>query len=129
MISGADSWQAIETFAQAKHEWLKQFLALPNGIPSHDTFARVFARLDPQQLQQCLGKWMESLATSLGGQVIAIDGKTLLGSFDLHAGQTGVHLLSAWASSCRLVLGQVKVSDKSNEITAIPELLKLLEIA
>lgn len=128
VISGADSWRAIETFGQAKLEWLEKFLALPNGIPSHDTFARVFARLDPQQLQQCLGKWMESLATSLGGQVIAIDGKTLRQSFDRNAGQTGVHLLSAWASSCRLVLGQVKVSDKSNEITAIPELLKLLEI-
>ena len=129
VISGADSCPALETFGLALLEWLEKFLALPNGIPSHETLARVFARLDPQQRKQCLGKWMENLAASVGGQVIAIDGKTLLGSFDRNAAQTGVHLLSARSWSCRLVLGQMKVAQKSNEITAIPELLKLLSIS
>lgn len=130
VICGADTWVAIETYAESKRDWLEQFLPLPNGIPSHDTFARVFARLDPEQFQQCFEQWIESLTTALGGQVIAIDGKTLRGSFDRSGCVSAIHLVSAWACGHRLVLGQVKkVEQKSNEITAIPQLLKMLEIA
>lgn len=129
VICGADSWVAIETYAVSKRDWLEQFLPLPNGIPAHDTFARVFARLDPEQFQQCFEQWIESLTTALGGQVIAIDGKTVRGSFDRSGGQSAIHMVSAWACGHGLVLGQVKVNEKSNEITAIPELLKMLEIA
>lgn len=129
VICGADSWVAIETYAQSKRDWLEQFLPLPNGIPSHDTFARVFARLDPEQLQQCFGQWIERLTTDMGGQVIAIDGKTVRGSFNRSGEHSAIHMVSAWACGHRLVMGQVKVDSKSNEITAIPELLNLLEIA
>ncbi|MBD1919518.1 ISAs1 family transposase [Microcoleus sp. FACHB-831] len=129
VICGADSWVAIETYACSKRDWLEQFLPLPNGTPSHDTFARVFARLDPKQLQQSFQEWMNSLTTSLGGQVVAIDGKVMRGSFDRNGEHSALHLVSAWASQHRLVLGQVKVEENSNEITAIPVLLNLLEIA
>lgn len=106
-----------------------QFLPLPNGIPSHDTFARVFARLDPDQFQQCFGQWIESLTTAVVGQVIAVDGKAVRGSFDRSGEHSAIHIVSAWACGQRLVLGQLKVDEKSNEITAIPELLNMLEIA
>ncbi len=129
VLSGADSWVAIETYAQAKLEWLQQFLALPNGIPSHDTIARVFARLNPQAFEQCFHQWVESITEAIGAQVIPIDGKTLRQSFDRNQGQKAIHVISAWASTHRLVLGQLKVDDKSNEITAIPKLLELLDIA
>lgn len=129
VICGADSWVAIETYACSKRDWLEQFLPLPNGTPSHDTFARVFAGLDPKQLQQSFEEWMNSLTTSLGGQVVAIDGKVMRGSFDRNGEHSALHLVSAWASQHRLVLGQVKVEENSNEITAIPVLLNLLEIA
>ncbi len=129
VICGADSWVAIETYGSSKREWLEQFLPLPNGIPSHDTFARVFARLEPQQFQQCFRQWIESLTTAFGGQVIALDGKTVRGSFDRSGEHSAIHMVSAWACGHRLVLGQVKVDEKSNEITAIPELLNLLEMA
>lgn len=129
VLSGASGWVAIETYAQAKQEWLKQFLALPNGIPSHDTIARVFARLDPVRFEQCFHQWVESITQAIGTQVIPIDGKTLRQSFDRNQGQKAIHVISAWASSHRLVLGQLKVNSKSNEITAIPKLLELLDIA
>lgn len=129
VICGADSWVAIVTYGSSKREWLEQFLPLPNGIPSHDTFARVFARLEPQQFQQCFRQWIESLTTAFGGQVIALDGKTVRGSFDRSGEHSAIHMVSVWACGHRLVLGQVKVDEKSNEITAIPELLNLLEIA
>jgi predicted transposase YbfD/YdcC len=129
VLSGADSWVAIETYAQAKLEWLQQFLALPNGIPSHDTIARVFARLDSQAFEQCFRRWVESITDAVGAQVIPIDGKTIRQSFDRERQQKAIHVVSAWASTHRLVLGQLKVDDKSNEITAIPKLLELLEIA
>jgi predicted transposase YbfD/YdcC len=129
VICGADSWVAMENFGQAKFKWLKRILELPNGIPSHDTFARVFARLNPQQLQQSFLEWVRSLVHLSGGQVIAIDGKTLRQSYDSADGKGAIHMVSAWASHNRLVLGQCKVDDKSNEITAIPQLLKVLEVS
>lgn len=129
VISGADSWVAIETYAQAKLEWLQQFLTLPNGIPSHDTIARVFAKLDSQAFEQCFQRWVESITETMGAQVIPIDGKTVRQSFDRERSQKAIHVVSAWASTHRLVLGQLKVDDKTNEITAIPKLLELLSIA
>jgi len=129
VISGSDSWVAIETYAQSKREWLDTFLALLNGIPSHDTIARVFARLNPQAFEQCFHRWVESITEAIGAQVIPIDGKTLRQSFDRNQGQKAIHVVSAWASLHRLVLGQLKLDSKSNEITAIPKLLELLEIA
>jgi predicted transposase YbfD/YdcC len=129
VICGADSWSAMESFGQAKEKWLKRILALPNGIPSHDTFARVFARLNPEQFQQCFVGWVQSLVRLSGGQVIAIDGKTLRQSYDSANAKAAIHVVSAWATQNRLVLGQCKVEDKSNEITAIPQLLRVLEVS
>lgn len=128
VICGADTWVDIETYGRAKYLWLKEFLELPNGIPSHDTFSRVFARLNPEQFQQCFINWIKSISNITSGQVIAIDGKTLRHSYDKGADKRAIHMVSAWATAQRLVLGQVKVDDKSNEITAIPELLKVLEL-
>ncbi len=129
VICGADTWVGIETYGQAKYEWLKKFLELPNGIPSHDTFSRVFARLNPQQFQEGFLNWVKSISKITQGEVIAIDGKTLRHSYDTGADKGAIHMVSAWATENRLVLGQVKVDEKSNEITAIPELLKVLEIS
>ncbi len=128
VLSGADSWVAIETYGNAKRSWLETFLALPNGIPSHDTFARVFARLDPTALEASFQQWMSALVSSLEAQVIAIDGKTLKGSYDRERGVKALQMVSAWASEHRLVLGQCSVSSKSNEITAIPVLLEQLAL-
>jgi len=128
VICGADSWVEIEAFGQAKHKWLKRFLRLPHGIPSHDTFGRVFARLDPAQFQECFLAWVQAIGELTPGQVVAVDGKTLRRSHDRTLGQSAIHMVSAWATANRLVLGQVKVDEKSNEITAIPELLRVLEL-
>ncbi len=129
VICGADGWEQIELYGKAKHKWFSQFLALPNGIPSHDTFARVFARIDPEEFQRCFIDWIKAISKLTNGEVIAIDGKTLCHSYNTANAQSAIHMVSAWATANRLVLGQVKVDDKSNEITAIPELLKVLEIA
>ena len=128
VICGAESWVEIEEYGYSKQEWLQQFLALPNGIPSRDTIRRLFAQLDPEQLQSCFLSWIKTIAQLTKGEVIAIDGKTLRHSYDTGKNQGAIHMVSAWASQNRLVLGQVKVSEKSNEITAIPKLLKILEI-
>ena len=128
VICGADGWVAIETYGKAKYDWLKTFLSLPQGIPSHDTFGRVFARLDPEQLQGCFLRWVNSVSRLTAGEVIAIDGKTVRRSYDKGKGKGAIHMVSAWASQNRLVLGQRKVDDKSNEITAIPELLRVLDL-
>jgi predicted transposase YbfD/YdcC len=128
VLSGADSWVGIETYGNAKRSWLETFLALPNGIPSHDTFARVFARLEPVALEASFQQWMSALVSSLDAQVIAIDGKTLKGSYDRESGVKALQMVSAWASEHRLVLGQCRVSSKSNEITAIPVLLEQLAL-
>ena len=126
VICGCDNWQEIATFARARHDWFKRFLKLPAGIPSHDTLERVFDLLDPEQFQACFREWMNALNESLGLSQIAIDGKTLRGSgVD---GQKALHLVSAWATANGLSLGQVAVDEKSNEITAIPRLLELLDL-
>jgi predicted transposase YbfD/YdcC len=129
VICGADSWVAIELYGCTKYEWLKSFLELPNGIPSHDTFARVFALINPQEFQSCFLNWMKSIQKITSGEVVAIDGKTLCGSYDKNSEKSAIQMVSAWATTNKLVLGQIKVDSQSNEITAIPELLKILEIA
>lgn len=127
VLCGADNWVDVAEYGKAKYAWLKTFLKLPHGIPSHDTFGRVFARIDPEQFQQCFLNWMTSVRQVTKG-LVAIDGKTLRHSFDRASGKAAIHMVSAWATAQGLVLGQVKVDDKSNEITAIPALLKMLEI-
>jgi predicted transposase YbfD/YdcC len=129
VICGADSWVDLEIFGRSKEEWLKRFLSLPNGIPSHDTFGRVFALLDPAKFAQCFTSWVKAVSQLTQGQVIAIDGKTLRRSQDRANGKSAIHMVSAWASANHLVLGQLKVDDKSNQITAIPELLEVLELS
>ena len=129
VIAGADNWEDIEEFGKARIEWFRTFLELPNGIPSHDTFTRVFARLDPEQFQACFLRWMNAVAEVIGGQVIAIDGKVLRRSHDKGIGKAAIDMVSAWATANRLVLGQVKVDEKSNEIKAIPQLLEALAIS
>jgi len=127
VICGADGWVDVEEFGKTKRAWLATFLALPNGIPSHDTFGRVFARIDPDQFQQSFLQWVEALR-QVRTDLIAIDGKTHRGSQDRPNGKTALHLVSAWAAENRMVLGQVAVDDTSNEITAIPALLELLDL-
>jgi predicted transposase YbfD/YdcC len=127
-ICGADSWVDVEKFGHAKRDWFARFLELPDGIPSHDTFGRVFARLDTAEFLLCLQNWLRSLHLSLKEQGVAIDGKTLRGSFDAASGKSALHVVSAWASGLRLSLGEVAVDGKSNEITAVPKLLELLEL-
>ncbi len=126
VLCGADDWQQIATFAQLRRDWLKRFLALPNGIPSHDTFERVFARLDPQVFQKCFTQWISAVCGLLHLPHVAIDGKTLRSSGSANLGP--LHVVSAWASANRLSLGEVAVAAKSNEITAIPRLLEMLEL-
>lgn len=128
IICGADDWSGIEEYGQAKEDWLKQFLELPHGIPSHDTFGRVFSWLDPEAFEQSFLGWVKAVMNITNDQVIAIDGKTLRRSHDHANGKEAIHMVSAWAEKNKLVLGQVKVDEKSNEITAIPELLRVLEI-
>lgn len=127
VICGADGWVAVEEFGKTKRAWLETFLELPNGIPSHDTFGRVFARIDPEQFQHSFMQWVQALQ-QVRGDLIAIDGKTHRRTHDRSNGQAALHLVSAWAAANRLVLGQVAVDDKSNEITAIPMLLALLDL-
>jgi predicted transposase YbfD/YdcC len=127
-LGNADGWADIERFARAKIDFFRSFLDLPSGIPSHDTFGRVFARLEPAALMACIQQWLDALGAAVAGEVVAIDGKTLRGSFDRAAGQNPLHLVSAWACDARLTLGQVAVDAKSNEITAIPVLLELLDL-
>lgn len=128
-ICDAEGWTDVETFGKSKQEWLSSFLSLPNGIPSHDTFGRVFAALDAQAFEKAFLRWVEQVFKVTKGQVIALDGKTLRGSHDKHLGQDAIHLVSAWAKTSGLVLGQHKVEAKSNEITAIPQLLRLLDVS
>jgi hypothetical protein len=126
---GGDGFQDMELFGQSKREWLEGFLDLSNGIPSHDTFGRVFSRLDPKQFLQCFLSWTQSVSELTQGTVVSLDGKTVRASFDHATEQSPVHVVSAWCSqNGGLVLGQLKTQSKSNEITAIPELLKLLAI-
>ena len=128
VICGAEAFTDMEDWGHAKESWLRERLALPNGIPSHDTFNRVLARLDPEAFSTCFLRWVEALREPTQGQVIALDGKTLRHSFDRASGQGAIHMVSAWAAANRLILGQVKVDEKSNEITALPALLGLLDV-
>ena len=128
VICGAESWVEIEKYGKSKQAWLATILPLPNGIPSHDTFGRVFAQLDPRHFHECFARWITSLHEATAGRLIGIDGKTLRHSFDTGLGKGPLHMVSAWAAANHLVLGQVAVADKSNEITAIPELLRLLDL-
>jgi predicted transposase YbfD/YdcC len=129
VICSAETWEDVETFGRAKHDWFKRSLKLPNGIPSHDTFNRVFALLDPLAFQECFLGWMRAVSEEVGIEQIAIDGKTLRHSFDRAGAKNALHLVSAWATANHVTLGQVAVADKSNEITAIPKLLELLDVS
>jgi predicted transposase YbfD/YdcC len=129
ILCGANDWVAVETFGRAKQAWFARFLELAHGIPSHDTFGRVFALLSPQALQACFLRWIQAVAQVTQGQVVAIDGKTLRRSYDRRSAKAAIHMVSAWATHNRVVLGQLKTEEKSNEITAIPELLNLLDVS
>src|SRR3954451_8749937 len=129
VVAGADSWDDIEDFGNAKGTWLSTFLDLPHGIPSHDTFRRLFERLDPDEVQRGFLGWIGALHEATERQVIAIDGKTLRRSFDRAKGKSALHLVHAWATANHLLLGQVAVDEKSNEITAIPKLLEMISIS
>ena len=128
VLSGANSWNEIEHYGKTKRDWLKTFLTLPGGIPSHDTFNRVFAALDAEQFEEGFAAWVASIAKLTAGEVVAIDGKTLCGTRQVGKKQL-VHMVSAWAGTNNLVLGQRKVDEKSNEIMAIPKLLAALELS
>jgi len=128
MLAGADQWTEIAQFGRAKEAWFRTFLELPFGIPSHDTFGRVFSMISPEQFEKCFLDWVRSAFQHIGPQVVAIDGKTLRRSYDRSSNKAAIHIVSAWATENRLVLGQVKTEEKSNEITAIPELLRVLEL-
>lgn len=128
VICNADSFANIHEFGQAKQAWFKTFLELPHGIPSSDTFERVFASIDPNEFKACFIQWIQAIRQLTHGEVVAVDGKTLRRSHDQNNGKSAIHMVSAWACANGLVLGQTKTEAKSNEITAIPELLRLLEI-
>jgi predicted transposase YbfD/YdcC len=132
-ICGADHWTEVEDFGNTRKKWLKSFLELPNGIPSHDTFGRVFSLIDPKTIQDLFTKWVRTIREDVTvedafGEIINIDGKCLRGSHDKGIGKSAIYMVSAWAQKNRLVLGQVNTEQKSNEIKAIPELLKSLEL-
>lgn len=128
VICGANTWVEVEAWGIAKYTWLKQFLELPNGIPSHDTFGRVFARLDPKQFEHCFLSWIRAVSKRARGQIVAIDGKKLRRSHNRTLGKHAIEIVSAWATANQVVLGQVKVKEHSNAITAMPRLLRLLEL-
>jgi len=128
IICGYDEYTEMELFGQMKEEWLREFLDLPNGVPSHDTFGDIFAAINPKALHKCFAEWVGTIRENISSEIIAIDGKTIRRSKDTAHGRKATHIVSAWAQVNRLVLGQIATKEKSNEITAIPELLKLLEI-
>jgi hypothetical protein len=128
LLAGAEGWVAVEALGHAKEQWLRTFLALPHGLPSHDTFGRVFAALDPFEFEQSFLSWVQAVSAKLKGEVVAVAGKKLRRSHDKALGKNAIHMLSAWATAQRLVLGQRKTDAKSNEITAVPELLKVLAL-
>lgn len=129
VICGAETWTDIELFGQERQDWLGQFLELKNGVPSHDTFGRVFARIDTEQFQKCFASWVQAVFQGTKGEVVALDGKTVRRSHDRSNNKEAIHVVSAWATANHLVLGQQKVEEKSNEIKALPELLRLLDIS
>lgn len=127
-IANASDWKDIEIFARKREEWFREFLELPNGIPSHDTFERTFRWIDSKQFEKCFVYWIKEISTLAERSIVAIDGKTMRGAFDTDDKKSPIHIVSAWASENRMVLGQVKTDEKSNEITAIPELLDLISV-
>ena len=127
-LSRCEDFVEIADYGEVKKKWLKTFLELPNGIPSHDTFTRVFRRLDPEGFQRCFSNWVESLRREISGEIVSIDGKTIRRAVDKASAQAGLHVVSAWANENELSLGQVAVENKSNEIVAIPKLLALLDL-
>lgn|SRR5574337_966178 len=129
VICSADTWVDVEAWGNAKLDWLRKYLPLPNGIPSHDTFGDVFGRLKPEQFETSFLSWVQAVMGATSGRIVAVDGKTLRRSHDRRLGKGAIHMVSAWATANHLVLGQVKVDNKSNEITAIPALLEMLEVA
>ena len=129
LLTGGEGFQDMALFGKSKQAWLQTFLALPRGIPSHDTFGRVFARLNPQRFQQCFLSWTQAVAQLTQGALVSLDGKTVRASFDRATASSPLHMLSAWCSDQGgLVIGQIKTEAKSNEITAIPDLLQLLAL-
>ena len=128
VVGGSDGFDEIEVFAKVHEQWFRKFLELPNGIPSHDTFARVFARINPKEFRISFAKWAKLIAGAFATDVIAIDGQTMRGARRTGEKKSSIHMVSAWATGLRLVLAQTKVAEKSNEITAIPEVLRLLDI-
>ena len=128
VICGAEGWTQVEEFGQAKRKWFQTFLDLPHGIPSHDTFGRVFAKLAPEAFEACFMKWIEALAHKRQSRLIAVDGKTIRRSLDQAGNKAAIHMVSAWCQANHLALGQVATEAKSNEITAMPKLLKLLDL-
>jgi predicted transposase YbfD/YdcC len=129
IIGGAQGWEDMETYGISHEPWLSKLLPLPNGIPKADTYRRLFQRLSPKALEESFQGWLSSLVKDLDAEVVAIDGKQLKGSYDRNQGQSALHLVSAWASEQKLMLSQAKVADKSNEISAIPILLNLLDLS
>jgi predicted transposase YbfD/YdcC len=129
VVCGADGWIDIEMYGIAREKWLEKFLELPNGIPSHDTFARVFSQINPDEFNKSFLSWIKGISKTTAGEIIAFDGKQSRNSGDEKNGQGVINTVSAWAASNRLVLGQKKVEGKSNEITALPELIKILDLA
>ena len=128
VLGGADEWTEIASFGRSKEQWFRNFLELPFGIPSHDTFGRVFSKICPEEFEKCFLDWVRASFPNIGPQVVAIDGKTLRRSYDRSSNKAAIHMVSAWATENRLVLGQIKTEEKSNEITAIPELLRALAL-
>ncbi len=127
VVSGAEGWTDISAWAQIHQDWLATFLRLPHGLPSSDCFRRVISRICPDQFQTCFTAWTAAVCEATGGEIIAIDGKTLRHSFDRRSGKNALHLVSALAVKNHLLLGQTAVDQKSNEITAIPKLLEILD--
>ena len=128
VISGAEGWEAIEQFGKEKEDWLRKWIALENGIPSHDCIARVISRIKPSEMTECFIAWVSGVAELTEGEVVAIDGKTARRSYNRKNKLGAIHMVSAWANQAGMSLGQVKTEEKSNEITAIPVLLDMLEI-
>lgn len=129
VICGADGWTQIEMFGKSREKWFRTFLDLPNGIPSHDTFRRVFNMLDPDAFEKCFMAWVADLAKTVKGRLVAVDGKSIRRSLDAANGKAAVHMVSAWCNANQMVLGQLATEEKSNEITAIPKLLKLIDVS
>lgn len=127
-VCGFNEWEDMEIWAKEKEEWLRNYLELPHGIPSWSTIRRVFDFIDPKQFEKCFAEWMKQITEIKKGTVVAIDGKTMCGTADVNTGKRAIHIVNAWCSENKMILGQVKTDDKSNEITAVPELLDMLFI-